>query len=936
MNSGINLNKEIILIDGEIRTAAIESCYYNHKNNKYSVTFRGSSKSYTYNAWKVNVITDPIEIPTLHVEVYKGDCKLKNVKSIYRFDSRAGTFYTIRFENDSVHTYRESEVKIEQSCLADECAATVFNYLREAARCNSLCNDDGKPILAGQYSRIDFVPKGVALESYINPSSFNSAMKSPGMLIYPFGCNSSQLLAVEKAFSSQISIIQGPPGTGKTQTILNIIANILLRNQTVLVVSNNNAATENVYEKLVKYNLSFIAAQLGSSGNKQRFLETHAGVASNRYPEDLQQWQCEKSISHDFARSLTQCLSDIKQVCADREHLAQCRSDLAAIELEWKHFSKEEVTQPSNAIEFPAGITSLQVLRMLVMTTGESIPPSSYASQRTSKSLLMRLFDWLRRLKYRYIYKIPVHLIDADNPADIRYLQETFYRIKREELINEISVLEMRLATSDADSLFKQLEETSMQALRNALYNRYGQSSGDYEVTASSFTALGAKDFLKEFPVVLSTTFSARSSVNKATYDYVIMDEASQVSVETGALALSCARNAVIVGDLCQLPNVIPDPDKKKLAEVFYNAGVAEGYDSSANSFLASITKVLPDAPQTLLREHYRCAPDIINFCNRKFYHGELIVMTAPDENHSPAMRAIRTVPGNHARGKVNQREIDVIRSEALPLIKFTTEEIGIIAPYNDQVDAISAAVGSEIDVATVHKFQGREKDAIVMSVVDNEVSDFADNPNLLNVAVSRAKKQFCVVVNGNENKSGNITDLIDYITYNAGEMIQSGVRSVFDFLYGAYDEARRQLLRKAKRVSEFDSENLAYALIEKILRSSPHFSHLAVLSHYPLRLLANGSKLNNEQLRFAFNTNSHVDFLIYNAVSKLPILVIEVDGWAYHNPATQQHQRDMVKDEILSLSGIPIERLSTTGSNEEERLIARLLKLLDKPVPGN
>ncbi len=310
--------------------------------------------------------------------------------------------------------------------------------------------------------------------------------------------------------------------------------------------------------------------------------------------------------------------------------------------------------------------------------------------------------------------------------------------------------------------------------------------------------------------------------------------------------------------------------------------------------------------------------------------------MTAPDENHSPAMRAIRTVPGNHARGKVNQREIDVIRSEALPLIKFTTEEIGIIAPYNDQVDAISAAVGSEIDVATVHKFQGREKDAIVMSVVDNEVSDFADNPNLLNVAVSRAKKQFCVVVNGNENKSGNITDLIDYITYNAGEMIQSGVRSVFDFLYGAYDEARRQLLRKAKRVSEFDSENLAYALIEKILRSSPHFSHLAVLSHYPLRLLANGSKLNNEQLRFAFNTNSHVDFLIYNAVSKLPILVIEVDGWAYHNPATQQHQRDMVKDEILSLSGIPIERLSTTGSNEEERLIARLLKLLDKPVPGN
>lgn len=47
---------------------------------------------------------------------------------------------------------------------------------------------------------------------------------------------------------NQISVIQGPPGTGKTQTILNIIANILMQGKTVQIVSNNNSATENVYE----------------------------------------------------------------------------------------------------------------------------------------------------------------------------------------------------------------------------------------------------------------------------------------------------------------------------------------------------------------------------------------------------------------------------------------------------------------------------------------------------------------------------------------------------------------------------------------------------------------------------------------------------------------------------------------------------------------
>nr|WP_278511202.1 AAA domain-containing protein [Bacteroides nordii] len=44
-------------------------------------------------------------------------------------------------------------------------------------------------------------------------------------------------------------------------------------------------------------------------------------------------------------------------------------------------------------------------------------------------------------------------------------------------------------------------------------------------------------------------------------YDYLIMDEASQVSVETGALALSCAKNAIIVGDIMQLPNVVTKED---------------------------------------------------------------------------------------------------------------------------------------------------------------------------------------------------------------------------------------------------------------------------------------------------------------------------------------------------------------------------------------
>ena len=90
----------------------------------------------------------------------------------------------------------------------------------------------------------------------------------PEAVIYPFGLNQSQKLAVERALSSKISIIQGPPGTGKTQTILNIIANVVRSGKTVAVVSNNNSATHNVVEKLEKKNAAFLTAFLGRLANK--------------------------------------------------------------------------------------------------------------------------------------------------------------------------------------------------------------------------------------------------------------------------------------------------------------------------------------------------------------------------------------------------------------------------------------------------------------------------------------------------------------------------------------------------------------------------------------------------------------------------------------------------------------------------------------------
>ena len=91
-----------------------------------------------------------------------------------------------------------------------------------------------------------------ALPCFLSGQAHETDVIGEDPVIFPFGCNQSQKKAVVNALKNSLSVIQGPPGTGKTQTILNIIANLLIRGKTVAVASNNNAATENVKEKLGK------------------------------------------------------------------------------------------------------------------------------------------------------------------------------------------------------------------------------------------------------------------------------------------------------------------------------------------------------------------------------------------------------------------------------------------------------------------------------------------------------------------------------------------------------------------------------------------------------------------------------------------------------------------------------------------------------------
>ncbi|MBV5314104.1 MAG: AAA family ATPase [Prolixibacteraceae bacterium] len=816
--------------------------------------------------------------------------------------------YSIKYKsNNTEYLYSANKVKIVKSAINSEKSNNLFQYLNHIADTVGLTTDEGKNILADSYSKITFIPEYSILANFLNRVQPTANNFSNPIEIFPFGFNISQKKAVNKAFLSPLSVIEGPPGTGKTQTILNIIANAVMNGQSVAVVSSNNSATKNVYEKLQKNGIEFIAALLGNSTNKKEFIDSQTDIP------DLSQFNLSGKEKSNIKHTCENLFSQLSEYLLQKNELALLKQELDCLTTEYKHFQDENKIE--NDIDFLKNTTADRLLALWVTIENQAL---------TNKKL-----TWWGKLLNRFRYgKKERTLFDIPAEKAILNCQSNYYPIKIEELKNRLNALEISLNRFSFDNKMKEYSQLSMQLFKSELYKKYNRNKREkYEITQ---LRSNSKKFLNDYPVIMSTTYSLRRSLSEEiTYDFVIIDESSQVDLATGALALSCAKRAVIVGDLKQLPNVVDDRMKEKTDAVFDNFSIPEPYRYSNHSLLASVMEIFPYIPKTLLREHYRCHPKIIEFCNQKFYDNQLIILTESKSEREPLM-VYKTTAGNHARQKTNQRQIDMIINEIIPNEKLEGIDFGIVTPYRNQTNALQQAFSStQIKADTVDKFQGRENEVIILSTVDNEISEFTDNPNRLNVAISRAIKQLIVVVNGNDSdKDSNIADLIRYINYNNFSVKESKLRSVFDYLYKGYEQKRAEIISKSGNKSDFDSENLMYVLISNTLKQDK-FSKYDVAIHFPLRnVIRDFSKLTEEEQKYARHCNTHLDFLIYNTLGKNPILAIEVDGFEYHKAGTEQSERDKKKDRILAKYDLPLLRFSTIGSGEKQKLMDKLTEI--------
>ncbi|AJE76937.1 MULTISPECIES: AAA domain-containing protein [Bacillus] len=830
----------------------------------------------------------------------------KNIESSVIY----GDKYAVVSFRGGKHRYIYKKDAVKKVRLENTKFKNLLNYFSFIAGIKDRTVNGIPAILEGQIHNLPLRTES-ALHAYFTKTSqsFNKEKK----LIYPFGLNLSQIQAVESAFSSQVSVIEGPPGTGKTQTILNIISNIVMQGKNAAIVSSNNSAVANVSEKLMKSDLGFFLASLGSQVNQKKFFENPP-----KLPQDFNSWEINMDVEVEMEQILWNNIRSMKELLELQNKQAVIKQQIKDLEMEQKYYTKHfeslEAVQPKLLPFYK--FTKSKIIDFLV-------------DEALNHKNRMTLFKQTKYLFYYGLYS-PKQIKDQSHKEKIiTQLQYHFYRLKLEELKSELKRIEDILEMKNFNDLTERIQLTSKQLFKSYL-NKKGNFDRKTHYTQENFKkSKYFSSFIDQFPIILSTAFSLQKSIPAGfLFDYLIIDEASQLELMPGILALGCAKNVVIVGDRNQLPHI---PDTSAELSQFE---IESCFNYVKNSMLDSIIKVYKNRiPITLLKEHYRCEPMIIKFCNEQYYDGKLIPLTKQKSDNEPSIVLIKTVKGNHMRfqgGKHNIRELDSLDEDSIKNLVFPESyETGFIAPYREQINHAEQRLPEEILKDTVHKFQGRECDGIIFSTVldkkgsKNDVQ-FVDSANLINVAISRAKKRFVLVSDVEVFKKSNkeISELIRYMEYYTESSLyhESKVISVFDLLYKEFSEVlieRENKLRKSD--SKYKTERIIASLLRDIL-SEEKFKKINFKREYRLKDLVNDTSHLHEDEKQFIKTAARVDFLLHYKMGNEPLGVIEVDGVAYHH-SKDQKRRDRIKNTILDKAGIPILRLRTNESREPERI---------------
>ncbi|KAJ4938307.1 hypothetical protein JOQ06_002929 [Pogonophryne albipinna] len=325
----------------------------------------------------------------------------------------------------------------------------------------------------------------------------------------------------------------------------------------------------------------------------------------------------------------------------------------------------------------------------------------------------------------------------------------------------------------------------------------YKREIGELRKELRTREATAIAQILKSADVVLSTNTGACHTgplkyLPAEHFDWVVIDECAQALESSCWIALLRARKCILAGDYKQLP---PTIKSQKAAS-----------KGLSLSLMERLIQMYGDSVVRMLTVQYRMNSAIMDWASKEMYQGRLTAhssvekhllkdlpgVACVEETSTPLLLidtagcGLSEMEVTEEQSKGNQGEVDIVELhiKALTEAGVKAKDIAVIAPYNLQVDLLRQKLSArhpELEIKSVDGFQGREKEAVVLSLVRSNrkgAVGFLSEDRRINVAVTRARRHIAVVCDTQTVQNhAFLKSLIDHMTQH-GE-----VRTAFEYI---------------------------------------------------------------------------------------------------------------------------------------------------------
>ena len=577
--------------------------------------------------------------------------------------------------------------------------------------------------------------------------------------------NEEQIEAVSLSLAGDTTFVWGPPGTGKTTVLARIVEAHYFAGRSVLLVSNTNIAVDTALEK--------IAERLKAEP------EFHAGAALRFGPvvkEELRQRFGDQVILENVVARLSQSL---------QQELSAARSEVSRLShtvQQLRDIIRQHEQAASATAELQRGQESQARLKNQLQNLTNQLQAHTADLQRLRHDLersstmgaVRRFFSGLNPERLRqHIAHTEIQqraTSDARQAADSEYASvgSTIQRLDAQlrDLSGRIrdlpSLDQCKARLTSADNRSKELEQ------------RIAELQQQIEQVR--------QEVLQRCRILATTVYRTylKGQVERQ-FDVVVIDEASMLMLPMSFYAAGLALQSVTVaGDFRQLPAIVMSNERLAVdwlkTDVFCKAGIPQQVATERlPSYLAA------------LRVQYRMREAICQVTNELFYSDHRLSTHASVNRREPSRLSlghsqllyVDTAPlhpwasmklGTYSRYNllhallIKKMIVHLSGSGYLRADDTGNEQIGAVAPYSAQTRLMQAlledALGQQCRyfAATVHRFQGNEKDTMLVDLTDSTgcrlgkfmkgIAVEDDGSRLLNVAISRARDHVVLIAN--------------------------------------------------------------------------------------------------------------------------------------------------------------------------------------------